>query len=119
MIAEFTLNKQNIKFMGKMVFLHWKIKEESFLHCTTRLYSQCIMKQSLWLKSIILAIWEAEIGRVMVRGQAGEIVTKSPSQLMAEVSGAHLSFQLTREVQIGGLRLVQASLGLGKDSVSR
>jgi hypothetical protein len=32
-----------------------------------------------WLISAILATWEAEIGRIMVQGQPGQIVGEFPS----------------------------------------
>jgi hypothetical protein len=32
-----------------------------------------------WLTSIILVTWEAELWRIMVRGQPGRIVLKTPS----------------------------------------
>jgi hypothetical protein len=31
-----------------------------------------------WLTSVILGIWEAEIGRITVLGQPGQIVYKTP-----------------------------------------
>jgi hypothetical protein len=33
-----------------------------------------------WLKTGILAIWEAKMGRIMVGGQSGQNVCESPSQ---------------------------------------
>jgi hypothetical protein len=32
-----------------------------------------------WLTPVILATWEAEIQRIMVLGQAGQIVSETPS----------------------------------------
>jgi hypothetical protein len=31
-----------------------------------------------WLKPVILTIWEAEIGRIVVQGQRGQIVPETP-----------------------------------------
>jgi hypothetical protein len=42
---------------------------------------------------VILATQEAEIGRIMVQGQPGQKVHKTPSQQMAGCSSTHLSSQ--------------------------
>jgi hypothetical protein len=49
--------------------------------------------------SVILATWEAEIGRTAVWGQSGQKVCKTPSQSLA--GGMHLSFQATWEAELG------------------
>jgi hypothetical protein len=36
-------------------------------------------KWTLWLTSLILATWEAEIGRISVQGQPRQIVQETPS----------------------------------------
>jgi hypothetical protein len=38
----------------------------------------------LWLKLVIIATWEAEFRRIMVRGQAGQIVLKTPTPKSAD-----------------------------------
>jgi hypothetical protein len=57
--------------------------------------------RSLWLKLIILAIQEAEIGKIVFLGQPRQKVWEIPSQPMAGLGGTvHLSSQLGREAQI-------------------
>jgi hypothetical protein len=33
-----------------------------------------------WLTLVILALWEAEIGRLVIQGQPGQIVLETPFQ---------------------------------------
>jgi hypothetical protein len=53
--------------------------------------------QALWLKPIILATWEADIGRILWLKVGWGFVHKTPSQSIAGYSGMCLSFQLQRE----------------------
>jgi hypothetical protein len=46
-----------------------------------------------WFTPVILAICEAEIRRIVVQGQPGQIVHEIPSQLIVWHSGVHLSCQ--------------------------
>jgi hypothetical protein len=51
------------------------------------IYIYCIFKnihlcQAWWIKPVILAIWEAVIGKMVVQGQPGQEVHKTPSQLI-------------------------------------
>jgi hypothetical protein len=39
---------------------------------------------------VILAAWEAEIGRIEVPGQPGEIVCKTPSPKYPELNGVEM-----------------------------
>jgi hypothetical protein len=49
-----------------------------------------------WLTPEILVTWEAEIRRIAVQGQPGEIALMSPSQPTARLHGGkHLSSQPT------------------------
>jgi hypothetical protein len=49
----------------------WKLSTEGLKHLPKKL--------GMWLTPIILTNWEAEIGRIMVQGQPGQIVLKTPS----------------------------------------
>jgi hypothetical protein len=56
------------------------------------------------LKRLFLATWEVESGRIEIWGQPGQKVCKIPSQPMSGHGSMHLSFQLHKEAQIGGLQ---------------
>jgi hypothetical protein len=43
-----------------------------------------------WLMPVILTTWEAEIGRIKVRGQSREIVCGAPSPKQPEQNGLEL-----------------------------
>jgi hypothetical protein len=61
-----------------------------------------MLRQVRCLTFIILATWEAEIGRIEVQGcQLGQKVCKTPSQSVAGHCGVHLLSQLHREAQEG------------------
>jgi hypothetical protein len=51
-----------------------------------------------------ISFGEVKIRRLVVRGQPGQKVHKTLSQLMTEHSGAHLSSQLHQEAHVGGLQ---------------
>jgi hypothetical protein len=73
-------------------------RKEDFVFETRLAYRRSYFKkgQVKWLKSVILATWEVEIGRIKIGGQPGKKY-ETPSQLMAECSGVHLSFNYSRK----------------------
>jgi hypothetical protein len=50
---------------------------------------------------VILATWEAEIGRMVLPGQWGQKLHRTLSQPIARYSGTSLSFQTTRKAEFG------------------
>jgi hypothetical protein len=61
------------------------------------LYQIRFFGQAQWLTSIILATWEAEIGRTVIQGQPGQKVHEASSEpIKAGHSGACLSSQLEK-----------------------
>jgi hypothetical protein len=52
---------------------------------------------------VILAIWEAEIGRIMIQGQSGQKVWETPTQPIARCGGLG---KITRERRAGGVAQV-------------
>jgi hypothetical protein len=55
---------------------------------------------------VILATWEAEIGRIAVQGQARQKVLKTLSQPTAECRGTDLSLQAMQEAKIGRITVL-------------
>jgi hypothetical protein len=53
----------------------------------TAFHSNFTMDWVQWLKSVILAPWEAKIRKIVVRGQPRQKVHKTPSQPMSGHSG--------------------------------
>jgi hypothetical protein len=72
----------------------------------------------LWLKPIILATWEVEIGRIMIQGQPRQKVSKTPSQPMTGYGGTCLSFQLCWKAQVGR-SWFQADPGTKQEPISK
>jgi hypothetical protein len=60
--------------------------------CSQPEYKTCCSCQVWWLTSIILTMWEAEIGRIAVQGQPVQKACEIPSQPIAEYSGAYTLF---------------------------
>jgi hypothetical protein len=46
------------------------------------------LSQVWWLTSVILATWEAEIGKIKVRGQPGQIVHKTYPSTISKITRA-------------------------------
>jgi hypothetical protein len=67
--------------------------------CLNRILARGKHSWALGLKPIILAPWEAEIGRIIVQGQPGQKVYESPSQQKKpRGSATYLSSQLQEKV---------------------
>jgi hypothetical protein len=59
---------------------------------------------------VILATWEAEIGRIVVQGQSGQKVVETLFQPTAICGAMCLSSQATQETEIRRI-MIQASSG--------
>jgi hypothetical protein len=71
-----------------------------------------------WLIPIILATWEAEIGRMAVGGQPGQIVPKTRSQPGLSVVVCICHPQLCKEGSTNRIT-VQASMGIKQRPISK
>jgi hypothetical protein len=52
------------------------------------MYEKAILTGSQWLMSIILATWEAEVGRIMVQGQPRQKVHHPNYEGKCEIGGS-------------------------------
>jgi hypothetical protein len=84
-----------LNFLSFVSVLHntEEIRKEKFL-----LFKNVFISMVGWFHSVIPATWEAEIGRIMVRGQPRQKFSEVPSQpIMLRVAVlAHLSSQLNQ-----------------------
>jgi hypothetical protein len=68
-----------------------------------------------WCTPVILATWEAEIGRIMIWGQSGQNIQETPSQLRAVVVPV-----IPKTVEsVSRSVTIEASLGKKRDPISK